>query len=82
MATYVDRGEATYGGLLQQTYAAIVVGTVCLTLVESLRRVPRRRGRGQVARDEPIPAGDTTGLTPHEISRIESLGSRENWTHG
>ncbi|KAJ1306523.1 hypothetical protein OPQ81_007524 [Rhizoctonia solani] len=82
MATYSDRGEATYGGLLQQTYAAIIVGSVCLTLVETLRRVPRRRARGEPARNEPFPSGDTRGLTSEDAKRIEKLGSRENWTNG
>jgi hypothetical protein len=82
MATYVDRGQATYGGLLQQTYAAIIVGSICITLVETLRRVPRRRGRGEVARADPIPDGETTGLTEEEVARIRGLGSRENWTNG
>ncbi|CAE6413902.1 unnamed protein product [Rhizoctonia solani] len=81
MATYSDRGEATYGGLLQQTYAAIIVGSVCLTLVETLRRVPRRRARGEAVRNEPFPVGDTKGLSSHDAKRIEHLGSRENWTN-
>ncbi|KAH7335584.1 hypothetical protein B0J17DRAFT_670686 [Rhizoctonia solani] len=82
MATYSERGEATYGGLLQQTYAAIVVGSVCLTLVETMRRVPRRRARGETARNEPFPSGDTKDLTSDDAKRVEQLGSRENWTNG
>ncbi|CAE6500165.1 unnamed protein product [Rhizoctonia solani] len=82
MATYYDRGEATYGGLLQQTYAAMIVGSVCITLVETLRRVPRRRARGETARNEPFPSGDTKGLNSDDAKRIEQLGSRENWTNG
>ncbi|KAF8705282.1 Late exocytosis, Golgi transport, partial [Rhizoctonia solani] len=82
MATYTDRGEATYGGLLQQTYAAIAVGSVCLTLVECLRRIPRRRARGEVVRSEPFPVGDTRGLSSEDAKRISHLGSRENWITG
>lgn len=82
MATYDQRGAATYGGLLQQTYAAIIVGTVCLTLVETLRRVPRRRGKGEAARSEPSDSGETRGLSPEDTERVKALGSRENWTNG
>ncbi|KAG9124864.1 hypothetical protein FRC07_009950 [Ceratobasidium sp. 392] len=81
MATIYDRGAATYGGLLQQTYAAIIVGTVCLTLVETLRRVPRRRGRGKVARTDPSDTGETKKLSSQGAEAIEALGSRENWTN-
>ncbi|KAG8795439.1 hypothetical protein FRC12_014602 [Ceratobasidium sp. 428] len=81
MATIYDRGAATYGGLLQQTYAAIIVGTVCLTLVETLRRVPRRRGRGKAARTDPSDTGETRELAPQDAEGIKALGSRENWTN-
>ncbi|KAG9083755.1 hypothetical protein FRC06_004383, partial [Ceratobasidium sp. 370] len=81
MATIYDRGSATYGGLLQQTYAAIIVGAVCLTLVETLRRVPRRRGRGESARADPANTGETHGLASQDAERIKDLGSRENWTN-
>jgi hypothetical protein len=77
-----DRGAATYGGLLQQTYAAIIVGSVCLTLVETLRRVPRRRGRGKAARADPSDTGETRGLALQDAEGIKALGSRENWTNG
>ncbi|CAE6538042.1 unnamed protein product [Rhizoctonia solani] len=82
MATYSERGEATYGGLLQQTYAAIIVGSVCITLVETLRRVPRGRARGEAARHEPFPSGDTKGLSSDDAKRTGKLGSRENWASG
>jgi hypothetical protein len=82
MATYSERGEATYAGLLQQTYAAIIVGSVCITLVETLRRVPRRRARGETARNEPFPVGDTKGLSSDDVKSVRNLGSRENWTNG
>ncbi|QRV88635.1 tranport-associated late exocytosis protein [Ceratobasidium sp. AG-Ba] len=81
MATIYDRGAATYDGLLQQTYAAIIVGTVCLALVETLRRVPRRRGRGKPARTDPSDTGETRGLAPQDAEAIKALGSRENWTN-
>ncbi|KAF8596736.1 hypothetical protein BDV93DRAFT_610707 [Ceratobasidium sp. AG-I] len=82
MATYDQRGAATYGGLLQQTYAAIIVGSACLIIVETLRRVPRRRGKGEVARSEPSDNGETRGLAPEDAERVKALGSRENWTNG
>ncbi|KAG8795430.1 hypothetical protein FRC12_014593 [Ceratobasidium sp. 428] len=56
-------------------------GTVCLTLLETLRRVPRRRGRGKAARTDPSDTGETRELVAQGAEGIKALGSRENWTN-